>query len=228
VTRDTLRGLAVLVAMLATTGLSSFPAPVERIADSRPAVNLEALVPERFGNWNTDKSIIPIGVSPDVMAALDKSYNQILMRTYVNSAGERIMLSIAYGADQSDNLNLHLPEGCYDAQGFAVGEKITVPMRTPFGEMTVARLLAKKEQRVEPITYWMVIGGEVATSSWEAKKIKLAYAVKRQIPDGILFRISSISRDPERGYALQREFANAMMLELGSEARRVLVGGTLQ
>ena len=218
----------MLVAMLATTALSSFPAPAERIADSRPAIHLDSLVPGRFGNWSTDKSIVPIGVSPEVLAALDKSYNQTLVRTYVNSAGERIMLSIAYGADQSDHLNLHLPEGCYDAQGFAVGDKIKVPMQTPFGEMTVARLLATKEQRVEPITYWMVIGGELATSFWEAKKIKLAYALKRQIPDGILFRISSISSDPERGYALQREFANAMMRELGAEARSVLVGGPLR
>ena len=227
-TRDTFRGLAVLAAMLATTGLSSVPAPAERIADSRPALNLESLVPERFGNWSTDKSIVPIGVSPDALAALDKSYNQTLTRTYVNSAGERIMLSIAYGADQSDNLNLHLPEGCYDAQGFAVGDKVTGPLRTPFGEITVARLLARKEQRVEPITYWMVIGGELATSFWEAKKIKLAYAIKRQIPDGILFRISSITSDPERGYTLQGQFANAMMRELAPEARSVLVGGTLQ
>lgn len=213
--------------MLATTSLSSFPAPVERIADSRPAVSLESLVPERFGNWKIDKSIIPIGVSADVLAALDKFYNQTLMRTYVNTAGERIMLSVAYGADQSDNLILHLPEGCYDAQGFAVGDKITVLMQTPFGEMAVARLLATKGQRVEPITYWMVIGGQLATSSWEVKKIKLAYAVKRQIPDGILFRISSISSDPQRGYALQQEFANAMMRDMGSEASRLLVGGTL-
>jgi len=228
VTRDTFRGLAVLAAMLATMGLSSLPAPAERIADSRPAVKLESLVPERFGSWSTDKSIVPVGISPDVLAALDNSYNQTLARTYVNTAGERIMLSIAYGADQSDNLNLHLPEGCYDAQGFAVGEKTTVLMQTPFGEITVARLLATKEQRVEPITYWMVIGGELATSFWEAKKIKLAHAVKRQIPDGILFRISSITSDPERGYALQGQFANAMMRELRPEARRVLVGGTLQ
>jgi len=213
--------------MLATTALSSLPAPVERIADSRPSINLESLVPERFGNWNTDKSIIPIGVSPDVLAALDKYYNQVLMRTYVNTSGERIMLSIAYGADQSDHLHLHLPEGCYEGQGFAVDDKITVLMPTPFGEMTVARLLATKEQRVEPITYWMVIGGQLATSMWEAKKIKLAYAIKRQIPDGTLFRISSISSDPQRGYALQQEFANAMMRELGPEPRRVLVGGTL-
>jgi EpsI family protein len=226
VTRDTFRGLAVLAAMLATTGLSSFPAPAERIADSRPAVDLESLVPERFGNWNTDKSIIPIAVSPDLMAALDKFYNQILMRTYVNTSGERIMLSIAYGADQSDNLQLHLPEGCYEGQGFALDNKITVLMQTPFGEMTVARLLATKEQRVEPVTYWMVIGGQLATSLWEAKKIKLAYAIKRQIPDGILFRISSISSDPQRGYALQQEFVNAMMRELGPEPRRVFVGGS--
>ena len=51
-------------------------------------------------------------------AIINKIYNQTLTRTYINPRGDRIMLSIAYGRDQSDALQMHKPELCYPAQGF--------------------------------------------------------------------------------------------------------------
>ena len=60
-------------------------------------------------------------VNPEAEAALAKIYTQTLARTYVNAAGERILLSVAYGDDQrGEATQAHRPEMCYTAQGLAI------------------------------------------------------------------------------------------------------------
>jgi len=219
-----LRHLMIGLSMLAAAGLSYALVPKAKIADQERKINLETMIPQQFGDWKVDETIVPLQVSPDLQAALDKVYNQTLSRTYVNSRDERIMLSIAYGADQSDNVAIHLPEGCYRGQGFAVSNKTESMMQTLFGKIPVAKLMATKDSRYEPITYWVVVGGQIARDSWEMKKAKLKFALKGEIADGILIRVSSITPDAQRGYELQREFSEAMLTALTPEQRARLVG----
>jgi len=219
-----LKHLMIGLAMLSAVGLTYALTPKARIADQESKLNLETMIPQQFGGWKVDETIVPLQVSPDVQAALNKVYNQTLSRTYVNSKDERIMLSIAYGADQSDNIQLHLPEGCYRGQGFSVGNKTESVMQTLFGQLPVARLMATKGQRYEPITYWTVVGGEVARDFWEMKKAKLRFALKGEVADGILIRVSSITPDAQRGYELQREFSEAMLKALTPEQRARMIG----
>ena len=91
--------------------------PKAKIADQEPKINLETMIPQQFGDWKVDETIVPLQVSPDLQAALDKVYNQTLTRTYVNSRDERIMLSIAYGADQSDNVRSICPKAATADKG---------------------------------------------------------------------------------------------------------------
>lgn len=216
--------LMIGLSMLAAAGLSYALTPKAKIADQGQKLVLETMIPQQFGDWKLDETIVPLQVSPDVQAALNKVYNQTLTRTYVNTKDERIMLSIAYGSDQSDNVQVHLPEGCYRGQGFAVGDKSETVMQTLFGQIPVAKLIASKGLRNEPITYWVVVGGEVTLDNWEMKKAKLKHALKGEIADGILIRVSSITPDPERGYEIQREFSDAMLKALTPEQRARLIG----
>jgi EpsI family protein len=212
------------LAMLGAVGLSYALTPKIKSADRATELNLETLIPQQFGDWKIDETVVPIQVSPDVQAALNKFYNQTLTRTYVNSRSEKVMLSIAYGADQSDNLQVHLPEGCYRGQGFAVSDKQESIMPTLLGQIPVAKLVATKEWRQEPITYWVVVGGEIARNNWEMKKAKLKFALKGQVADGILIRVSSITPDVEHGYGIQRDFSEAMLNAMPPEQRARLVG----
>lgn len=216
--------LMIGLSMLAAAGLSYALTPKAKIADQGQKLVLETMIPQQFGDWKLDETIVPLQVSPDVQAALNKVYNQTLTRTYVNTKDERVMLSIAYGSDQSDNVQVHLPEGCYRGQGFAVGDKSETVMQTLFGQIPVAKLIASKGLRNEPITYWVVVGGEVTLDNWEMKKAKLKHALKGEIADGILIRVSSITPDPERGYEIQREFSDAMLKALTPEQRARLIG----
>jgi len=188
--------------------------PTKRIADAAPPVDLETMIPKRFGDWRVDPNIIPLQVSPEVRAKLDKIYNQTLARTYVNGKGQRVMLSIAYGGDQSDNMQVHKPEVCYVAQGFELRANAAGRISTDYGTLPVRRLVARQGPRNEPITYWIVVGDRVATRGLEQKLAQIKYGLTGRVPDGMLVRASSIDRDERSAYELQenflRELLNAM------------------
>jgi EpsI family protein len=189
------------------------------VADAGPKVELAHIVPESFGDWRIDRSIVPVTVSPDVQAQLNKIYNQTLSRTYVNFSGNRIMLSIAYGGDQSDAMQVHRPEVCYTAQGFQVLREALSRLSTPYGQLPVKRLVASQGPRVEPITYWIVIGDEVTQGGLQHKLVQLKYGLTGRIPDGMLVRVSSIDRNDTRAYQLQDQFLSSMLDAISPENR---------
>ena len=112
------KAIVVLAGMGAAAALAKVGVPTKKIADTWET-DLEKMFPTQFGDWQVDRSMPVILPAPDVQAKLDAIYNQVLARTYVNvRTGERVMLSVAYGGDQSDGMSVHLPEVCYPAQGF--------------------------------------------------------------------------------------------------------------
>ena len=184
--------------------------PTIHLADSERKVELETVFPASFGNWHVDTNM-PIGiVSPDVQAMLSKLYNQTLSRTYVNRDGQRIMLSVAYGGDQSDASRAHRPDVCYPAQGFEVLSIGRSLLELPDGTLPVERMVAKLGPRVEPITFWFAIGSYVAVSGQDQKIAQLRYGLRGLIPDGMLVRVSSIDNDEKAAYALQADFVRQM------------------
>ena len=212
--------------MLFSGAVAKLISPTIKIADTRPAVDLNRVIPLQFGDWEEDKAQVSSVVNPTTEAALKEIYAQTLSRTYVNRSGERIMLSIAYGTDQSDNLSVHFPEGCYVGQGFGVTPTAFEKISTTFGEIPAARLVANMYTRIEPVTYWIVVGDKVVTTSWDMKKVKLAYSLKGLIPDATLMRVSSITPDRAAGYRLQQEFVNQMLKALTPAQRSHFAGLT--
>lgn len=215
--------LIIGIAMLGAAGMAMAIKPNEKLADRYEKINLETVIPTTFGDWKIEEVAAPL-VSPDLQASLNKIYAQTLTRTYTNAKGERIMLSIAYGKDQSDSLSVHLPEGCYGGQGFAIQDKVRGTLETAYGQIPVVRLLATKEERSEPITYWVTVGEHVVTDGWNMKKTKLDYALHGLIPDGLLIRVSNITNQPQEGYTLQAQFTQAMLAGMATNQRLRLMG----
>jgi EpsI family protein len=196
-----------------------------KVADQRPPINLEALFPKTIGAWRIDESLPVILPAPDVQAKLDKIYNQVLSRTYVNPDGARIMLSVAYGGDQSDGTNAHRPEVCYPAQGFQISGNRRTLIQLSDGDAIAARhLMSQLGTRFEPITYWIIVGDTTVTSGVEQKMVQLSYGIRGLVPDGMLVRVSSIERDPERGFALQRAFIGDLAKATNGEQRHRIFG----
>lgn len=219
-----IKGVLMGTLMAGSFVLAKVATPTVRIADSRPAIDLKTAVPDRFGDWQEDRSQVSAVVNPTTQAELNKIYAQTLSRTYVNGRGERVMLSIAYGTDQRDDLAIHFPEGCYGGQGFAVTPTLHGIMNTSAAAIPTARLVATQTTRNEPITYWVVVGERAVVDAWQVKKIKLAYALKGQIPDATLMRVSSISADSADGYRLQTAFVGDMLAAMTPAHRRHFSG----
>jgi len=135
------------------------------------------------------------------------------------------MLSVAYGGDQSDGTSAHRPEVCYPAQGFAISTNDASTLTLEEGKrIPVRRLMSRLGGRAEPITYWIVVGGEVVTTGVGQKLAQMRYGLRGVIADGMLVRISSIGTAPEVAYTEHEKFAQALQRTMGSSARARVFG----
>ena len=222
------RYVVLMLIMICTSAFAYTARPTHKIADEGERVDLENLIPQQFNDWHIVNMSAQI-VNPETAAALNKIYAQTLSRVYENAKGQRVMLSIAYGRDQSDSVGAHLPEGCYGGQGFAVDSIEKSQLSTSFGRIPVVRLLASKSDRIEPITYWLTTGKKVGYPGWETKKIKMQYALNGSIPDGLLMRVSSIAPsttalDINAAYIIQKTFADDLLTTVSPQQRIHLIG----
>ena len=221
------RAIVATAVMLGGAGAAVWARPTRHLADQLGIPDLETLFPAEFGDWRVDASLPVILPSPDVQALLNKIYNQVLTRTYVNvRTGERIMLSVAYGGDQSDGTSAHRPEVCYPAQGFAVRGNRAGRLELGDRMIPVRQLMSSLGTRHEPITYWVVVGGEVVTTGIGQKLAQLRYGVRGLIADGMLVRVSSIDAAARRGHALHERYLTALYGAVDASARPRIFGSS--
>lgn len=218
------RNAVLVAAMFAASGLALALKPTIRVADSGPRFSLESAVPRELGEWQEARFGAAQIVDPQQKAMIDKIYNQTLSRTYVDAKGYAVMLSIAYGSDQSDTLQLHKPEVCYPAQGFQVESRSGGLLQLPDRAIAVTRLSTSLGPRKEPVTYWTTVGGQVVTGGVAKKLVEMQFGLTGRIPDGMLVRISSIDSNPERAFGAHARFAEAMIGAVPLESRARLAG----
>jgi len=203
--------------------------PTRLLADTRAhKIALDQALPQAFGPWHDDPAAMAgLIVNPQQEEVLQRIYSQQLTRTYVSDDGERVMVALAYGADQSkrEGLQLHYPEVCYPAQGFDVRSSRSGAIDFPGGRLPVRRLeTVFSEQRHEPVTYWTMTGNEATLGGWRKKQVEFSYSLRGEITDGLLFRISSIGRDSAAEFALQERFVRELVAALPPEDRLALTG----
>lgn len=215
----------LLAALMGTAAVGGIVArPSTKAADRGQSLSLETAVPKTFGDWRELPEQGVQVVNPQTKEILDKLYSQILSRTYVNKQGYRIMLSMAYGDDQRGALQAHKPEVCYPAQGFQLHNNVLGELPTSFGSVEVRRLHTSLGSRVEPVTYWFTVGEHVIQNKIQKRMAEIRLGLTGQIPDGLLFRISSIDTDTKRGFAMQQQFAADLLAAVPSATRKRLSG----
>lgn len=194
-------------------------------ANARALVPLETLFPQRVGEWRPDPVAMGFVRPAFEQAKRFQMYDQVLERVYVNPAGERIMLSVAYGRQQSVGLQVHRPEVCYKAGGFEVGAVQAGQIALPGHALPVTRLVATMPQRQEPITYWRLLGDRVVVDEARFKLDQIAAGLTgRGIDDGLLVRVSSIGEDAESAWRLQTAFVQALNQAQDDAQRRRTMG----
>lgn len=216
--------MVLLGAMGGASALAMISHPAPRTSGADGRIDLDSLFPEHFDGWRVDEAARAI-VRPALREGQRYGfYDQVLERTFVDASGQRIMLSVAFGGEQSASLQLHRPEVCYRASGYQVrdvhGETVTVAGLP----IPVTKLEAEMPGRFEPITYWTLLGGEVVADSSGFRWRRLSFAARRQLLDGMLVRVSSIGADTKAAFELHRRFADSMLRAM-SPADRVKVIG---
>ena len=219
-----LRNFALMALMLLTAALGSGMRPTRMLADELPPIDLETMVPKQFGDWTLLQLYTASVINPQQQETLERIYSQTLSRTYVNPQGYRIMLSVAYGRDQSKSLELHSPEVCYPAQGFSVQSKARTELTLAGRPVPGIHLETHLGPRHEPITYWNVIGNHVTTTMLDKRLVDLGYNLRGLISDGVLMRISSLDDSNEQAYAKQAQFATALANAIAPDTRARFIG----
>lgn len=225
--KKTLQVSVVLACLMTCASIAGTLArPPERVADgaAAPQYVLDTVVPNRFGDWQALPSGTTRIVNPQTQQMLDKLYSQVLTRTYMNRDGYRIMLSIAYGNDQRGSLQAHKPEVCYPAQGYKLEDLHDTTVQTRFGDIAARQLRTSFGPLQEPVTYWFTMGDTAVRSRLEQRLVEVKYGLTGQIPDGLLFRVSSHDPQAEQAYARQREFVTALLDVLPAQDRTRLSG----
>jgi EpsI family protein len=190
---------------------------------SSPA--LEQLIPESMARWRRiDGSFTKI-VDPVLEGAVSSIYAATLNRVYRRDDGKQIMLSIAFSPRQNAASQVHRPEVCYAAQGFEVrGITKTHIALSHGGPLPTMRMVAVGPQRNEPVTYWLRIGESVVRGNVEQGLARVSYGLKGQVPDGLVFRVSSVDLDNAHAFGLHEDFVGALLESLPRGTRKTLIG----
>ena len=203
--------IAVASLMCTASAVAYFARPSADAADRVPKIQLETAIPKQFGDWRDEPAQVAAVVNPQTQQLLDKLYSQVLVRTYVDAQGYRVMLSLAYGDDQRGGLQAHKPEVCYPAQGFTLLKNVAAEVDTPFGKVPGRRLGTRLGARIEPVTYWFAVADRAVTSRFEHRLAEIRLGLTGQVPYGLLFRVSSIDDDAARAYREQDRFISALL-----------------
>ena len=219
------------LAILGSAALAEALKPRELMASASTVPNLETVIPRKFGQWTLVPNVglvTPSGptgyVRQQELSA--KIYSQELGRGYTDGAGHVVMLLVAYGPIQDYRLKAHLPEVCYGAAGFRVSGKTVT--KISYGHdavpLALSRVTTAKEGRFEPVTYWMRIGHDVVTGVFDRQMARMKYGLQGLIPDGALFRVSTVGMTEEASYRLQDQFIRDLIGAIPAQNQRFFVG----
>lgn len=208
--------------LVATAGITTIAVP-RRNAIVADAPDLESAVPEMIGAWrhhSADGVVLP---PADELS--ERLYDGVLARTYVAPGRPPVMLLIAYGAMQEYERQLHRPEGCYPAAGYALDQVAVTPLSLATGpDIPAVTMTARREGRREQILYWTRIGDSYPTDEWRERIVILRAALGGNPVDGVLVRLSTPMADTASALPLLRMFNSELLLSLKSAGRRLLLG----
>lgn len=216
--------------MVVTAVCAAYLRPVS-VATPHPP--LAQMIPRSFADWRAIPDLTSNVVNPDAANQgelnTQQPYTDVLMRVYANQRGDHIMLAVAYGAQQRQEIKIHRPELCYTSQGFEIlaRRKASVPLTGTHFEAT--RLLVLAPGRVEAVSYWIRIGDIQDASAVQTRLYLFNQALKGRVVDGVLVRasqiVASVDGSSEGSYQLQERFLSELLNSVDPSVRGILFRG---
>lgn len=202
------------------------------IDHNAPDPDLEASVPRTFGSWRMlPNPLEQISVATKGATSTDQPYDEVLSRTYVNPQGQMVMLALAYGKNQRQEVKVHRPELCYPAQGYKVMSIAPVTFTgitdSVSGQnVTGQRMVVNARQRAEVVSYWIRIGDTYSSSPWRVRWQIMKEGLQGRMTDGMLVRVSQRvhpGEDAAPHHALVESFARDLLAAVPPATRAYLV-----
>ncbi len=224
--------ILVCIALLSGLVLAEWAKP--RNSEVQPAPRLEDTIPRQFGDWKELNSpYLQVRLETNTVPGMSQPYDQTLMRTYVNSQGQQIMVALAWGQKQSQEVKTHRPDVCYVAQGFAIKtleptrfKGIATTTAATTSPVTGQRMVAMNSKAGEAVAYWIRIGSVYSESAWETRKHILTEGFAGRVPDGVLVRASQTirkSEDAAASFPLLEQFLADLVAASPPSAQALMV-----
>ena len=220
-TRRAALGVAAAMGVAALLAAVGKPRGVE---SGERKLDLDKLFPASFGPWQVDAAMQAFVRPAAAQGRRYQIYDQVLERSFVGPGGQRVMLSVAFGSEQSSSLQLHRPEVCYRAGGYEVSDTHAAVLKLDDRAVPVTRLRAELPGRPEPVTYWTLLGGVVVADADSFRLRRLSFAARRELLDGMLVRVSSIDPDAPAAFEQHRLFAEELVRALPPADRAKVIG----
>jgi EpsI family protein len=221
------RELLMGSACLASAGAAFALTPrhrLSRLGDAR----LDQITPRRIGEWSSRDvaGLAPPSTADSLVAEL---YDELVERVYRHaSTGAEIMMLLAHGVSQTNDLQLHRPEACYPAFGFKLSHNQSRALSIATGVLLPARrLVASGPGQSECVVYWTRIGDFLPTSGGAERMARLQSAMRGFVCDGVLARFSMEDHDTERAFALLERFIPDFLEAVSASARPAFIGSPL-
>ncbi|UZK67726.1 exosortase-associated protein EpsI, V-type [Sphingomonas sp. M1-B02] len=209
-----------LLAAISAVGYARIPPrPTSRLA----AGTLEALVPNRVGDWSVAGASGVVLPPPDALS--DRLYDNLVTRVYTSPKQPPIMLLIAYSNVQDGLLQVHRPEFCYTAGGFDLSPTEQIDIVQASGSKVGGNaFVATASARTEQVLYWTRIG-DIFPQSWIEQRMAVVRAnLDHSSPDGLLARVSLLDNDHEDGLSVARKFIAELDRDAPGPLKKILFG----
>jgi EpsI family protein len=183
------------------------------------------IVPRAFGAWTSqDVSDLVKPQEPGSLAA--RLYGEEVARRYVDAAAQTAVdVLLAHGDSQTDELQLHRPEVCYPAVGYAIVASAARPVPLPGGvRLPARRLVADSPDRREQIVYWTRLGEFFPVTGSQQRADQLETALGGYVADGLLARFSVAGSDPQVAFGRLEAFIPALISAMAPPDRAALIG----
>lgn len=199
------------------------------IEDAQKFINA---IPKTFDDW---KEVPSNQLQMDLVPkngderTTDNPYDDVLMRTYVNSKGQQVQLALAYGKSMRQEVKIHRPELCYYAQGFEVKSLLSNDfgiVSTNHQPIVGKNMLAVNQNYQEAVSYWIRIGEMYSQSPWQTRFYIIKRGLVGDVVDGVLVRASVVLTDgqtPEVSYKLNQQFLKALITHTPKNSRMILI-----
>ncbi|MEO0439651.1 MAG: exosortase-associated protein EpsI, V-type [Pseudomonadota bacterium] len=196
------------------------PQPVAPVIE-KPA--FEKLIPNSVGAWQFETSSGLVLPPPDALS--DRLYDNLVTRIYSAEQDPPMMFLTAYSNTQDGVLQVHRPEICYPAGGYALTPTTPTTIDNGMGgELNANTFTATGRGRTEHVLYWTRIGDHFPLA-WSEQRLAVIRAnLQGVIPDGVLVRISTVMPEMDEALPLMSKFAAQLNQNMDAQGRALLSG----